>query len=475
MRLPVILAALCAAVLACSGVADPGEGPGGSGGSGATGGSGPPKSTFELKVIEEGQSVGFQPQIARAPDGSLGVAYLRKTQEEGACSKGDNAPLTRWEVVYAAEASAFAPEVVATTEVLSMDGIGLTFDDAGQPVILYQGGMDSFSECGGTDALMARRSVDDKGKPVWASSLVDGNGNAPVYFPADQKACAAYQDTCNVAGADGVVGQWPALAWAGGQPLAAYRDTHFGFAEDDSEKADLETSWKYGLQTLDATYGGGLYTQAAIDGDGNPALAHYNPTGAAGGSDFPAVSPGLWVIRFDGTNWVKGDSAGNPAVKFKASDKIGKRIGFAATGARLGLAWREDEGHRLRYVESADHGQTWGAPETADPKDDTGMFPSLAFDPAGQPAIAYYLCGRYNPDKTGCKQGEDALKYAVKTASGWKSQVVSGQSSFSDVTDAISLTFDGGGKAAVAFQRQTFDPESGDAVRQVVLAREVAK
>lgn len=467
MRL-LILGALAAAALACSGEEAPDGGTAGSGGTSGHGGSGPPASTFELTVIDEGQSVGFQPEIARAPDGELGVAYLRRAGETGSCDHlGTPTPVTRWEIVYAGDDTSWDPQVVATSDVFAMLGLGLAFDAGGEPAILYQGGMDSFSECGGTDALLARRSGG-----AWQTTIVDTDGNAPPYFPEDQRACADYQDTCNVGGADGVVGQWPALVFSGGQPFAAYRDTHFGFAQDDSEKADLETSWTSGLQTLDATYGGGLYTRAALDGEGNPLLVHYNPFGAAGGSDYPAVASGLWVIRWDGTKWIKGDANGAPAVKLRASEQIGVRLGFGVSGSRAAIAWRDDAGHRLRYVESRDLGQTWAAPETPDQKDDTGMLPALAFDPAGNPAIAYYRCGRYNPDVSSCKPGEDALRIAVKTASGWNSRTVSERGSFTEAT-GIGLAFDGSGNAVIAFQAQTFDPESGAAVRQLVLAREV--
>jgi hypothetical protein len=419
-------------------------------------------------VIEEGANVGYEPQIARTPDGSFGVAYLRKSGDAAQCTKVDPpSPLPIFEVAYAG--ADLEPQKAATTQLISHEGLALAFDDGGEPAIAYQGGAENFARCGGTDLVVARRSGG-----AWSTATVDGDGTGTVYFPADQKACAFYQNTCNTAGADGVVGAWPAIAFPGGQLLAAYRDNHFGFAQDDEREADLEVGWNGAITTLDATFGGGLYTRVALDGSGNPVIAHYNPYETTGIPDVAVVHAGFWVIRWDGSKWIKGDRDGQPAVRKATSDRFGAGLGFAVSADRMALAFHDEKNERLRYTESKDGGLTWSAPETADQSGNTGRIPSLAFDAQGRPAIAYYHCGPHDPASSTCKPGEDALKITVKTANGWKSRTVSARGTFTEAT-GIGLTFDAEGKAVIAFQSQTFDPESGEAIRQIVVAREVVK
>jgi hypothetical protein len=88
---------------------------------------------------------------------------------------------------------------------------------------------------------------------------------------------------------------------------------------------------------------------------------------------------------------------------------------------------------------------------------DTGKSPSLAFDGAGQPAIAYYRCREpYDPNTRDCNQASDGVKLAVKAGGVWQSVLVWNDQGVYDGL-FVSLAYDGGGLPAVAYQASSLD------------------
>lgn len=408
---------------------------------------------WTFTVVDEGNA-GHQPHIVRAPNGKLGVAYYRAAASQGMCMKGGNppAPISRWEVVYAAEERQFQPEVVATTDLVTVAGLSLAYDGMNEPGIAFQGGETAEFWCGGANMMLAKRSG---GR--WMVSTVDASGQADDFpIAGDQQNCADLQNYCNTAGAgEAVVGLWPALGYVGGQLFLAYRDIAYGFAMDDFIRSDIELLWNR-RSTLDASWGGGTYLRLAVDGAGHPSLVHFNPSPTTYGL-------GIYLLRHDGTSWSRK--------KISSETHVGYTLGFATTGSRHGVAYYSTERKKLFYLESG-NGKDWPADsEVVDQSGNTGLSPSLAFDGSGRPAIAYYRCGEYVPGTNDCMPGRDGLRFAIKGCDGaWKASDVKSEASGRDGVNT-SLAYDQGGLPAIAYQAVYPDPATRTVIRQLVLAR----
>lgn len=447
-----LLAATALVALAGCGGTEP-PGPAGADG-GTSGGTDaavvvpPSRWVFATSTIEEGDT-GHMPQLRVAPDGRLGLVFLRRSLQSAVCMRlMGNPPVANWEILYAESTGggAFTVEKVADMPAVVLTGVALTFDDASVPHVAFRGGEEGLYYCGGTDVIVASRSGN-----TWTRRMVDGDGNAntPV-FPEDIRACADAQNYCGVGD---VVGEWVAASFYRGQLAVAYRDTAFGFAQDDEKKADLELAWD-GLKTIDGTYGGGRYATMAIDGDQRLYVAHLNPYDEARGD-------GIYVVRHDGTTWSRK--------KISTTIDVGYRLGIAASGRKVGVAyfWSKLDQQKLRFIEAAD-GETW-TEETVDQSGKAGRSPSLAYDPAGRPAIAYQHCGPFD-GTADCEQQKDALKFAVKVDGRWTAVDVVKTNNGRD-GDFVSLVFDRDGRPVIAYQAAFFDPASGEITRSVRIAR----
>ncbi|HEY3354669.1 MAG TPA: hypothetical protein VGQ83_15560 [Polyangia bacterium] len=430
-------------------------------------GPAPSRLTWSFLTVDEANA-GHQPEIAQAPDGSLAVAYFRRAASAGTCTRlTPPVPVDRWDIVYALEQAdgTFSTEVVTTVNLLTLEGLALSFDGGGNAGIAFMGGAEGQYRCGGSDIMLAKRS----GAGQWSVTTVDTSGVATPAIAADVTCCANYQNYCNAAAQD-TVGPWPGLAFCGGEALVAYRDIHFGgWAQDDEAKSDLEFargSGGFTLATIDATCGGGTYTRMLTDDACQPVIAHYNKFSHSC-DDCGRSSAGVWVTSYDGAAWHRANVV--PDVS------LGYKLGFARDGGRYGLAYypprqsRPSLEQKLWYVNSAD-GVLWDAPEIVDQQGDTGQSPSLAFDPAGRPAIAYYMCrNQYDPDTSDCDLGRDGLKFAVKTTV-WETVLVKNDPGTYDGR-YVSLAFDKTGMPAIAYQASSLDPATTEVVNALVVAR----
>lgn len=455
-------ASLCAA-LACG--SETGPGPDGSsntdGGAGLDGAVDPTNTglptRWEIDVIEGGESnSGWQPTIARAADGTLGVAYYRKTAQPTArCMKMgmDLGPLDQWDVMYTESRGGAAfttPEQIATVNIQNLAGVALAFDDAGRPAVSYMGGADGSYRCGGTDLILARKTG-----ATWTTSTIDGDGNATPYFPEDAAACTASQNVCNSGDS---VGEWPALAFVAGQPVVAYRDIHFAFAMNDFDNADVELSWGGARSTIDATWGGGTYNQMLVDATGKVHIAHLNPWE---GAHWRERGTGIFVLSGTNGSWTRA--------RVTNDENVGYTIGFATTGTKFGVTYHAFGEQKLRYVESAD-AAAWGTPEVVDQTGNTGLTPSLAFDGAGAPAIVFHSCGPYMQGSMDCPQDKDALRYASKASGTWKKMdIEASRGGVEGMYTAVAFGADG--LPVVVYQATYFDPITNTVSRQLKVAR----
>src|SRR5262249_45167872 len=151
--------------------------------------------------------------------------------------------------------------------------------------------------------------------------------------------------------------------------------------------------------------GGGTDSRIAVLPDDRAAIAYViQPYDLQGGGN---GSPGVWVNTeqaLNGTTWT--------VTQVAPSSAIGGGPGFAInTHGRMSLAYFDGDSGKLWYTESTDDGVTWSDAEKVDTVGTAGQFPSLAIDPSGEPAIAYYRCSS-KIEATQCDANLDGLRVA---------------------------------------------------------------
>lgn len=457
----IVLAALAlASVVACEGGTRPVviDNAGGSGGEDGTGGTGPVQS-WTFRTLDGADDTGYQPELRLSPEGRLAAVWYRPTDREGVCELADRepAPTDIWEIVYGIESGDdFTVEVVAEVELVGLPtGLSLAFDSGGAPLVAFMGGEPAEFRCGATDSVLARRTPGG-----WTQQVIDSDGDVPaMVFEEDVDHCANYQNACNLGD---VVGLWPALGIAAGEPVLAYRDIHYGFGVDAEEKSDLQLWWRGQRITAEAVSGAGSFNRLAVDDADGIHIAHFNPWHRI--SDITQdYTDGIWMIHYEGGAWSRERVV--PVLQ------IGEGIGLASSGDRLGLAWFEPKEGRVRYVERAE--TSWGKPEVVDNRGRTGLAPSLAFDGEGRPAISYRTCGPAGKQGDDCLAADDRLRLARKVGGVWRTTTVRNEAGRQEGL-YTSLAFDAGGRAAIAFQESFFDPIDEVVRRRLVLAREEA-
>ena len=122
--------------------------------------------------------------------------------------------------------------------------------------------------------------------------------------------------------------------------------------------------------------------------------------------------------------------------------RAGKSTDFSAAYDKSGVlhqAYYDADTRHLMYVARLTDGR-WTSPVTVDAGDRSGQFTSLAIDPTGKPAIAYYDAA--NQD----------LKYAWFTGERWSNQALDTSKS---VGQFASLTFRSNSEPAIAYYRDT--------------------
>ncbi|MCC7381207.1 MAG: hypothetical protein IT384_05220 [Deltaproteobacteria bacterium] len=435
---------------------DGGTNGGGDGGPGADGSTDPGGSfpkRFLVATVETGNT-GFQPSIARAPDGTLGIAYLRQAGNAPCANSPDGQPMAILDVMYTSSPDGetwSAPELVGTAQLVSMAGVAVAFDDQSRPAIAWMGGPSDLMRmrCGASDLELSRKMG-----ASWTTVMADDDGVATPVFAEDVAACAAAQNYCNFAsGVQGVVGLWPAMVYQDGDFAITYRDIHQGIAQDDEQKSDLELTWNGQFMTIDATWGGGNFSQI-VGAPGNKLyVAHYRRQ-----SDI-----GIWLQKYDGSAWSRQ--------WLSREDLVGYKLSLAAFGEKVALAYHASGDQKLRYIESAD-GTTWGTEVTVDQSGNTGRSPSLAFSPTGLAAISYHHCGDYDPNAMNCPQDQDALRYALFEGGRWR-YVDAVESRGGVDGEYTSMTFNSQGMPVIAFQATFFDPIENRVDRQLRVARGV--
>jgi hypothetical protein len=346
--------------------------------------------------------------------------------------------------------AAFTTSVATSPNYQSLTGIGLAVSSGGETTIAFPGGMHGALYCGGAQMMSVKKAAGGgafSAPAVLAAASASGALNSEA-----SQANNCVQNVCNQGD---VTGQWPSVAYTGTTASVAFRDIHNGFAMTDYSNSDVEFVRGGEFLTVDVARGGGSYNRLVYDPSGKAVIAHYNSAGGA-------LYSGIWVDRESSA------SLWNTA-KISTS-VVGEQLGFDISSSGVyGLAYYDRTRQRLEYLESAD-GMTWMDVVDVDVDGNTGMYPSLAFAPNGEPAISYYRCNEYNPNNTNCDANHDGLHYARRVGGNWVTQAVQANQ---EVTEGVytSLTFVSG-KAVIAYGTQTFDPGTNTTQSQLTIARE---
>lgn len=401
-------------------------------------------SSWSLSVVDTG-GVGMQLSAAVGPGDEGRLAYFATAAfDDGPCTEIPLDPpptRRRWQIRYAHEdgAGAWAVEDVAAPLYLGVPvGLQLRTAPSGTPVIATMIGdpVPTILYCGANDVGVLERGADG----TWsATTVVTTSGQAVTGQPASD-----YGD---------VVGYWIALAFDHqGRRGLAYKDVHAGSLQgDDFKRADLEIAlengggWSY--QAVDVGEGAGNYNALVFDADDQPVIAYHVPTESLIGNRH-----GIWAARSTdgGATWerVQIHRAGTAERLSMTTDP--------ATGQPV-LAYYDAGQSRpvlARVVDASrftDLAAGWSLENLGDPRYDEGYHPSVAIDPSGNLAIAYYRCRRLTRASKDCDPNDDALVFAWLDAGFWEIEVVDeGGSGACGMYP--SLAFDSTGRAILGYQ-----------------------
>jgi hypothetical protein len=411
--------------------------------------------TYAIESVAGCANPGFQTAIARGPGATVGLVTLAGPSAKSACTTMNGpAQVDTWDVCYAeSQGAPFALATVTSQQYLGPTGVALAFaPTGGAATIAFTGNASGVAMAGlrcGANTLMMMSGT---GGHFGAPSLVHAGSQSDALVPDQASQCI--QNICNLGDATGF---WPALAFdPQGHPAFAFRDLHYGFATEDFASSDVEyaSGAPPTVLTVDVARGGGTYAHLAFTPGGDPAILHYN-------GERNLASDGIWLNHGHAGAWSEKKLAGA---------RIGEQLGFGVSPAgRFSVAYHDADAVKLVYLES-DDGTTWSDPVDVDTDGITGQFPSLAFDDAGEPAIAYYRCNDYDPTKRDCDTERDGLLVARRAAGAWSSDRVTQASGvFDGAYPAIAFA---GGKAVVAFQVRSYDPGSGKTTYTMQVARE---
>ena len=418
----------------------------------AKAGSGDGGVAYSIKPLGCG-SAGTQ-SVAAVSGSTVAFASLAATTKTQTCTISPLGPVETsqvqlWDICYAASVSggSYTSQIVTSQPYLGPTGVGLALDTGGNPTIAFTGvGSTPAAEtCGANDAFVTSMQAGMFGTPVQVSSGSQSNG-----LVASQAGnCTAEQNVCNLGDATGF---WPAIGFdPSGNAMIPFRDEHYDFANDDWAKSDVEfaeqSGGSYSVLTIDVSRGGGTYNRIAFDPAGLPAVLQFDKTGQ---------SPGVYIDRqATAGSFAAQQGVGAWVSQQISTGQIGEQLGFAISPQGLYAAAYYDQGtSRLLYTESKD-GTTWSTPTSVDLNGNTGLYPSLAFDASGNPAIAYYRCNAITSSATDCDPATDGLYLARRTGTVWIPAVVSANP---DVKDGLypALAFVNG-KAVIAFQENSYD------------------
>jgi hypothetical protein len=338
-----------------------------------------PKLSWTKTVVDPDEA-GKQASLAVAGS-KVGIAYFRELADQvtvtcppSGVSPGGPKARPAQDLMYVEDTGSgwSSPAKVAQT-IGNTAGISLAIEkSSGKVFVGYLGGAVNQNECSSGDAVISSSS---DGKTFSSSTVLD---KGPV------------GDT---------VGYWMGVAVdSKGTPHAAFGDVRFSYYEVEGRQ---KASARYdAADVIFKENGAGVYNALLFDSADSPIVITYNPqqTGPAGGIQLALKKTGIWQTF----QIVQGATHERPSL---AMSPLGN----------LGVAYFEPTKKQMRYIESdpADHKKLpWKDQAVDTDASYAGEFSSLAYDSKGNPAVSYYKCGLYDPDKSTCDATKDGLRFA---------------------------------------------------------------
>lgn len=431
------LLALVIATAGGLGCSSPGSSPGADlGKKDGRGPGGPADLSFTTETVDA-TAEGNGTAILFDRPGQVNVFYFGKGAEMDCNLRGNKSKYKPAQLFHATRAGGGWNRIeVSAGDKAEANGVGADIDPrTGLPVLSYQGGMPGSSYCGGSDVMLTRFDGAKWNRSTVATKSTAGTGQ--VEMSGD------------------VVGPWSAVGFdKAGTLYMAWQDIHFGFAKDDFYKADLEFAVSNGGgfvfgDEVDAA-GAGHYIVMALDGQGRPVLA-YSGQQAGGVTVALRTSPMTWSKK-----------------SLAQGSEVVPSLAAAPKSGRLGVAYY-DTGRKVLVLAESDDGIKWpDAPELVDSDGDVGRYVSLRYDADDRPVLAYFRCG----DAQACDDAKSALRVARKDARGaW--QIVDVDGGSGGACGAFpSVAVGPDGKAAVVYQCNVFDHQSGNFKATVKYAKQ---
>jgi hypothetical protein len=242
---------------------------------------------------------------------------------------------------------------------------------------------------------------------VKASESGEGTYGAPLALATDSNApgntCVdPVQDVCN---AGDITGRYPAIdIGADGTEAIAYLDSHFGFSNTDTFKADLELYDDGALSAIDDSSGAGNLSGIKVRGDGRVVIGH-EVIGSHSFNGAPEHSKGIYVAveQSDGT-WL------NNALQAQATTD--SRISVAESETKILAAFHNSSSEQLLLWSSSDEGATWSA-EGIEEVSRTGASPTIGTFSDGTLFAAYGHCRDVNTGD-GCDTAQDGIRVTTR-------------------------------------------------------------
>ena len=337
-----------------------------------------------------------------------------------------------WDLSFRALETLAAPQVVAVID--NSATLGFTLDSNGIPVMVYQGGEER--ECGAeqSDVMI---SLAENGSwseylgaigfvhrnPVLTDGLAGADADVVVDSNGDVHLCYQF----SYEGCDAMNHNYPDLRYV--KRARGLLDDESSISEETID-GSLFPAFDYGIQNSV-----GYHCQLVLDAAEQP-VAFYGV--AADQTNFGDQTSGLRAARRagDGTwqlEWVEEDC-----------EVIALSAARSAVDDTLAVAYAVKENNGINtvyYLKFAQFKNDSWQVETVDDSVSCGSYCSLAFNAAGQPAIAYYEIRSH----TG--RALQNLKFAQMTGGGtWQTEPVA-QSG--DIGKYNNLWFDGNDRAQI--------------------------
>ena len=415
-----------------------------------------PSEYWTTEVVADG-NVGMFVKMDITPAGTPAVVYYDTWGEsDGLCVELDTDPPTRvlWDLHYAERSSAenWAVELVSRVLIVGLPpGLDFAIAPDGTPTISTVTGepVVPVRYCGANDVGYYRRTAPGS----WSVTVAVANsGEAVTGQPASDYGY--------------VVGFWPGLAFDGsGNPAIAYRDVHAGgMQSDDNIRSDLELAWQSGgwqAIPVDVGQGAGEYNEMIFDADDRPLIVYTNQVAESSGGD-----QGIHVTRSadEGASWEKvelfpGASLNGPDVTMGPDGDVHVAYYHPIQGIPYLASLTDDEAFTSA-------GDGWTQSPLGDPRYDEGYDPSVAVDPEGRVAMAYYRCTPTANGVGNCDAQGDGLIFAFQEYGDWTYELVDPGEDYGQCGRYASLAFDGDGNAVIAYNCQVMvDGSVEDQVR----------